>query len=308
MMSDNASVYTSSLYGSGSGNIPLVPIALVNGQEAHWQFRMKTALRSSGLWTIVSGVETTPVLAALPLRSSSSTDATPARVALNLADVGSTELSDGPNLRSTSRLMDESHAWRIRHDKAFNFIQSSLALNDFGMSKAIEMEVYEADVALAWKHITKSFDVVNNVWGCILLKLQHYRNFQRRPDEQLEQYCGRVQNALISYRNANEGLDLDNIDQIVFLLIGLGDIFDEVKGDLGRLSKEETTYKRVLDLIRQNRTLDRISSQFSSKNVMQEEAGVFLHHSSEGNNNSGLQKARKKYLSKRRNEKKKSDY
>ena len=149
MLSDNASIYSSSLYGSGSGNIPLVPIALVSGQEAHRQFRMKMALRSSGLWSIVSGVEIQPLPLTLPLRSSSSTDATPARVALNLADVGSTDVSDGPTVRSTSRHLDEFQAWKIRHDKAFNFIQCSLALNDFGMSKAIEMEVYEADVTTA---------------------------------------------------------------------------------------------------------------------------------------------------------------
>ena len=66
------------------------------------------------------------------------------------------------------------------------------------------------------------------------------------------------------------------MDKIVYLLIGLGDVSDKVKSDLGRIAESEMNYDRVLQEILNNRMLDRVSSQFKARNSTAETAENLL--------------------------------
>ena len=112
-------------------------------------------------------------------------------------------------------------------------------LMDYGMAKAIEMDVYRNDVSEAWKQIVKSFSIGNAKWRRILHRIEHYRNFTIKDGEDFEVILAKIQ-----FKEANRGVSLSDQELLAYLLVGIGrDIFQEISQDLGRLPEDQLTFE-----------------------------------------------------------------
>jgi hypothetical protein len=67
-----------------------------------------------------------------------------------------------------------------------------------------------------------------------------------KENEDFESYLSRVMIVLGEYRDANRGGVLDNCDLLGFLCVGLGAIFQNIVGDLGRMKEEDMSFDSVV--------------------------------------------------------------
>ena len=71
-------------------------------------------------------------------------------------------------------------------------------------------------------------------------------------DASFEAYLGLVMLVLGEYREANRGAMMDECDLLGFFCVGMGPMFQRVVNDMGRMSEEEMTFAKVVQLIRQS--------------------------------------------------------
>jgi hypothetical protein len=137
-------------------------------------------------------------------------------------------------------------------------------MSDYGIAKATEMDNFRDDVSEAWKHLLKSFSIGNSKWRCVLLRIEHYKNFCIKDGEDFEQYLGRVILATNQFKEANKGISLSDQELLAYLLVGIGkDIFHEISQDLGRVSEDQLTFESTIICIRNRLLMQKVNSTVS---------------------------------------------
>jgi len=258
-----------SLHGSRSGVESLGdPIPLHRGKEAEWKARMEVKLGARLLLDLVNGIESRPDF----LKEAVFEDPVNGTPVKNLAIDFEAIQSSTPMRTEKGRQQfinsrtDRAQLWKDRHDRAFFFIKESLMMTDYGIAKAIEMDNFRDNVSEAWKQLVGSFSIGNSKWRCVLLRIEHYRNFSIKEDEDFEQYLGRVILATNHFKEANRGQSLSDQELLAYLLVGIGkNIFQEVSQDLGRFTEDQLTFEAAIICIRNRLLMQKVNSTVNDR-------------------------------------------